>query len=184
MLIALAAIFVLAYAAIALEHPLGVNKSATALIGAALLWTVYATMTGDHALVGHALDESVSSTAQIVFFLIGAMTIVEVVDAHDGFEVITSRISTTDQVRLIWVVGFVTFFLSSILDNLTTTIVMVALIPLCEVISTSCPSPSWSGPWSVPPVILPPVTPPQVSIETSPPALIVAERSPATKALT
>jgi Na+/H+ antiporter NhaD/arsenite permease-like protein len=128
MLIALAAIFVLAYAAIALEHPLGVNKSATALIGAALLWTVYATMTGDHALVGHALDESVSSTAQIVFFLIGAMTIVEVVDAHDGFEVITSRISTTDQVRLIWVVGFVTFFLSSILDNLTTTIVMIALI--------------------------------------------------------
>ena len=128
MLIALAAIFVLAYAAIALEHPLGVNKSATALIGAALLWTVYATMTGDHALVGHALDESVAATAQIVFFLIGAMTIVEVIDAHDGFEVITSRISTTSQVRLMWVVGFVTFFLSSILDNLTTTIVMVALI--------------------------------------------------------
>ena len=128
MLIALAAIFVLAYAAIALEHPLGVNKSASALIGAALLWTVYSTATGDHALVGHALDESVASTAQIVFFLIGAMTIVEVVDAHDGFEVITSRISTTSQVRLIWVIGFVTFFLSSILDNLTTTIVMVSLI--------------------------------------------------------
>jgi len=128
LLIAIAAIFVLAYAAIALEHPIGVNKSASALLGAGLLWTVYAIATGDHAVVGRQLDESVASTAQIVFFLIGAMTIVEVVDAHDGFEVITSRIGTTSQVRLIWLIGFVTFFLSSILDNLTTTIVMVSLI--------------------------------------------------------
>lgn len=128
MLIAIAVIFVLAYTAIALEHPIGVNKSASALLAAGLLWTVYAILTGDHTLVGRQLDESVASTAQIVFFLIGAMTIVEVIDAHDGFEVITSRISTTSQVRLIWLIGFVTFFLSSILDNLTTTIVMVSLI--------------------------------------------------------
>ncbi len=128
MLIAVAAIFVLAYAAIALEHPLGVNKSASALIGAAVLWTIYAVTTGDQALVNHALNESVAGTAQIVFFLIGAMTIVEVIDAHDGFEVITSRIATTSLVRLMWLVGFVTFFLSAILDNLTTTIVMVSLI--------------------------------------------------------
>lgn len=128
MLIAIAAIFVLAYAAIALEHPLGVNKSASALLGAGVLWTIYAVATGDHALVARELDESVASTAQIVFFLIGAMTIVEVIDAHDGFEVITSRINTTSQVRLIWLIGFVTFFLSAILDNLTTTIVMVSLI--------------------------------------------------------
>ncbi|MFK4508351.1 sodium:proton antiporter NhaD [Bradyrhizobium daqingense] len=128
MLIAIAAIFVLAYAAIALEHPLGVNKSASALLGAGVLWTIYAVATGDHALVGRELDESVASTAQIVFFLIGAMTIVEVIDAHDGFEVITSRINTTSQVRLIWLIGLVTFFLSAILDNLTTTIVMVSLI--------------------------------------------------------
>ncbi|WP_245329302.1 sodium:proton antiporter NhaD, partial [Bradyrhizobium centrolobii] len=128
MLIAIAAIFVLAYAAIALEHPLGVNKSATALIGAGLLWAVYAATIGDHAMVGHQLDESVASTAQIVFFLIGAMTIVEVIDAHDGFEVITSRINTTSQVRLIWLIGFVAFLLSAILDNLTTTIVMVSLV--------------------------------------------------------
>lgn len=128
MLIAIAAIFVIAYAAIALEHPIGVNKSASALLGAGLLWTIYALATGDHTIVGRQLDESVASTAQIVFFLIGAMTIVEVIDAHDGFEVITSRISTTSQVRLIWLIGFVTFFLSSILDNLTTTIVMVSLI--------------------------------------------------------
>ncbi|MDA9430651.1 sodium:proton antiporter NhaD [Bradyrhizobium sp. CCBAU 51627] len=128
MLIAIAAIFVLAYAAIALEHPIGVNKSASALLAAGLLWSVYAIATGDHALVGRQLDESVGGTAQIVFFLIGAMTIVEVIDAHDGFEVITSLIRTTSQVVLIWLIGFVTFFLSSILDNLTTTIVMVALI--------------------------------------------------------
>jgi len=128
LLTVIAAIFVVAYAAIALEHPLGVNKSATALIGAGLLWTVYSLATGDHALVGRQLDESVASTAQIVFFLIGAMTIVEVIDAHDGFEVITSRISTTSQVRLIWLIGFVAFFLSAILDNLTTTIVMVSLV--------------------------------------------------------
>lgn len=128
MLIAIAAIFIIAYAAIALEHPIGVNKSASALLGAGLLWTIYAMATGDHALVGRQLDESVASTAQIVFFLIGAMTIVEVIDAHDGFEVITSRISTASQVRLIWLIAFVAFFLSAILDNLTTTIVMVSLI--------------------------------------------------------
>lgn len=128
MLIAIAVIFVLAYAAIALEHPLRINKSATALIGAGLLWAIYAATIGDHAMVGRQIDESVASTAQIVFFLIGAMTIVEVIDAHDGFEVITSRISTTSQVRLMWLIGFVTFFLSAILDNLTTTIVMVSLI--------------------------------------------------------
>ncbi|MCK1394289.1 sodium:proton antiporter NhaD [Bradyrhizobium sp. 1] len=128
MLIAIAVIFILAYAAIALEHPIGVNKSATALIGAGLLWAIYAATIGDPAMVGRQIDESVASTAQIVFFLIGAMTIVEVIDAHDGFEAITSRIGTTSQVRLMWLIGFVTFFLSAILDNLTTTIVMVSLI--------------------------------------------------------
>jgi Na+/H+ antiporter NhaD/arsenite permease-like protein len=124
----IAAIFVIAYAAIALEHPLGVNKSASALVGAGLLWTVYALTTGDQALISRQLDESVSSTAQIVFFLIGAMTIVEVIDAHNGFEVITSLIRTTKQATLMWIVGFVTFFLSAILDNLTTTIVMISLM--------------------------------------------------------
>ncbi|MET3913180.1 Na+/H+ antiporter NhaD/arsenite permease-like protein [Bradyrhizobium sp. S3.3.6] len=128
MLTAIAAIFILTYVAIAFEHPLGISKTATALLGAGLLWTIYAVRIGDHALVSHQLDESVASTAQIVFFLIGAMTIVEVIDAHDGFEVITSRINTTSQVTLMWLVGFVAFFLSAILDNLTTTIVMVSLV--------------------------------------------------------
>jgi Na+/H+ antiporter NhaD/arsenite permease-like protein len=125
---AIVVIFVIAYAAIALEHPININKSASALIGAGLLWTVYAVSSGDHALINRQLSDSVSSTAQIVFFLIGAMTIVEVIDAHNGFEVITSLIRTRKQVTLMWFVGFVTFFLSAILDNLTTTIVMIALM--------------------------------------------------------
>ena len=128
MVTALVIIFVIAYAAIALEHPIKINKSASALLGAGLLWTVYALSTNDHSMVGHQLSESLATTAQIVFFLIGAMTIVEVIDAHNGFEVITSRIKTTKLSSLMWLVGFVTFFLSAILDNLTTTIVMVSLM--------------------------------------------------------
>ncbi len=128
MLTTLVIIFVVAYASIALEHPLRVNKSASALIAAGLLWTVYALMGGDHHLVSENLNESVASTAQIVFFLMGAMTIVEVVDAHNGFYVITSRIKTKKLTTLLWLVGFVSFFLSSILDNLTTTIVMISLM--------------------------------------------------------
>jgi Na+/H+ antiporter NhaD/arsenite permease-like protein len=128
LLIAIVTIFVIAYAAIALEHPIKINKSASALVGAGLLWTVYAMLSGDYALIDKQLNESVSSTAQIVFFLIGAMTIVEVIDAHNGFEVITSLIRTKKQATLMWLVGFVTFFLSAILDNLTTTIVMISLM--------------------------------------------------------
>jgi len=128
MLAILVVIFVVAYAAIALEHPLGVNKTASALIAAGLLWTVYALMSGDHDRVAEKLSESLAATSQVVFFLMGAMTIVEVVDAHNGFEVITSRIRTTSQPALMWLIGIVTFFLSAALDNLTTTIVMISLI--------------------------------------------------------
>ncbi len=125
---ALVIVFVLAYAAIALEHPLKINKSATALLGAGLLWTIYALSAGDPQRVERELGESVMTTAQIIFFLMGAMTIVEVVDAHNGFEVITRRIRTTRLSSLMWLVGIVTFFLSAILDNLTTAIVMVSLM--------------------------------------------------------
>ena len=128
MLTAMIVIFVLAYAAIALEHPIHINKSASALIGAGLLWSIYALGAGDAHRVSEELGESLMGTAQIVFFLIGAMTIVEVVDAHDGFEVITARIKTRQLSTLMWLVGFVTFFLSAILDNLTTTIVMISLM--------------------------------------------------------
>ncbi|MBL8487778.1 MAG: sodium:proton antiporter NhaD [Rhodocyclaceae bacterium] len=128
MLTALVAVFVVTYAAIALEHPLRINKSASALVGAGLLWTLYALAAADSHAIGHQLGESVMATAQIVFFLMGAMTIVEVVDAHDGFEVITRRIRTARLSSLMWLVGCVTFFLSAILDNLTTTIVMISLM--------------------------------------------------------
>lgn len=77
MLAILVVIFVVAYAAIALEHPLGVNKTASALIAAGLLWTVYALMGGDHERVAGNLTESLAATSQVVFFLMGAMTIVE-----------------------------------------------------------------------------------------------------------
>ena len=127
MLSALIIIFVITYAAITLEHSIKINKSATALLGAGLLWTIYAVSTGDHKLVGHQLSESIASTAEIVFFLIGAMTIVEVIDAHNGFEVITSRIKTKKLSHLLWIVGFLSFFLSAVLDNLTTTLVMISL---------------------------------------------------------
>lgn len=128
MLTALIIIFVATYVAIAFEHGLAINKSASALIGAGLLWTVYAVNSSDPHILSEELGVSLLSTAQIVFFLMGAMTIVEVVDAHHGFEVITSRIKTKSLPSLIWLVGFVSFFLSAILDNLTTAIVMISLM--------------------------------------------------------
>ena len=121
-------LFVLAYAAIALEHPLRVNKTATALLAAGVLWTLYALGGSAEHGVAHDLGESLMGTAQIVFFLMGAMAIVEVVDAHNGFEVLTSRVRTGSMARLAWLVGLVTYFLSAVLDNLTTTIVMVSLM--------------------------------------------------------
>ena len=124
----LIAVFVLAYAAITLEHQVRVNKSAPALIGAAVLWTLYAVHLGDTGVVMTHLNASLVTTAQIVFFLMGAMTIVEVIDAHHGFDVITQRIRTKRLSSLMWLVGAVTFFLSALLDNLTTAIVMVSLM--------------------------------------------------------
>ena len=105
MLTALVIVFVVAYAAIALEHPLKINKSASALVGAGVMWTIYAMGTADHHVVTHQLGESLMGTAQIAFFLMGAMTIVEVVDAHNGFEVITKRIRTQQLSTLMWLVG-------------------------------------------------------------------------------
>jgi Na+/H+ antiporter NhaD/arsenite permease-like protein len=125
---ALIILFVLTYAAIALEEPLKVNKSAAALIGAGLLWTLYALANADASLVDEELGESLVQTAQIAFFLLGAMTIVEVVDAHDGFAVITSRLRARTLATLLMFICGVTFFLSAVLDNLTTTIVMISLV--------------------------------------------------------
>lgn len=128
MITALILIFIVAYIAIALEHPLQINKSASALVAAGLLWTIYAIASSDPHIVSHELSETLINTAQIVFFLMGAMTIVEVIDAHNGFDVVTRRINTTKLSSLMVLIGIVTFFLSAILDNLTTTIVMVSLV--------------------------------------------------------
>ncbi len=122
-------VFVLGYSMIALEHPIKINKSATALLAAALMWTLYSFVSPlgvEH--VTQQLTEKLAETAAIVFFLICAMTIVEVTDSHGGFEVITSRIKATSLTSLLWIIGFITFYLSSILDNMTTAIVMVALM--------------------------------------------------------
>src|SRR4030066_1079668 len=108
-----AVIFVLCYAMIALEHPIKINKSSTALIAAGLMWTLYsfASPLGIEGVV-HQLTEKLAETAAIVFFLICAMTIVEVTDSHGGFEVITSRIKATKLTSLLWIIGFITFYLS------------------------------------------------------------------------
>lgn len=119
-------VFVVGYLAIALEHPIKINKTATALLTGVLLWTIYA-MSG-HPGVSEELSHHLSSIAEILFFLLGAMTIVELVDAYQGFRLITDRIQTRNPKRLLWLISWVTFFLSSILDNLTTSIVMVSLI--------------------------------------------------------
>jgi Na+/H+ antiporter NhaD/arsenite permease-like protein len=136
-MIAIVFVFLITYTLIALEHPLRINKSATALIAAGLMWTLYATAAASNALpsaphglesVLEQLKENLSETAAIVFFLISAMTIVEVTDAHGGFDVITDRIRSTKLSGLLLVIAFITFFMSSILDNMTTTIVMVTLM--------------------------------------------------------
>ena len=121
-------VFVLGYLAIVLEHPLKINKSASALLTGVLVWAIWIMMqTGDKELVTEALDHHLGSTAGILFFLMAAMTIVELIDAHDGFTIITSAIRTRKKSTLLWIVCFLSFFLSAVLDNLTTTIVMVSL---------------------------------------------------------
>ena len=127
MIALLLAVFVLAYAAIAFEEPLRINKSASALLGAGLLWAIYAVARANPQQVSGELSESLVGTAEIAFFLMGAMTIVEVIDTHDGFGVITRRITARTLASLAWTLGIITFFLSAILDNLTATIVMISL---------------------------------------------------------
>jgi Na+/H+ antiporter NhaD/arsenite permease-like protein len=128
MIIILLSIFILGYAAIAFENSIKVNKTASALITGVLCWLVYILFTANKIEVNESLLSHLGDISSILFFLLGAMTIVELVDAHDGFEIITKFIAQTNKRKLVWIVGFITFFLSSILDNLTTTIVMVSLL--------------------------------------------------------
>ncbi len=121
-------VFVLGYLAIALEHPLKVDKAASALIIGALGWALYAFSGVDAHHIGEHLSHHLVDIAEILFFLLGAMTIVELIDAHQGFSVITNKITTTKRVPLMWILTVLSFFFSAALDNLTTAIVMSALL--------------------------------------------------------
>lgn len=151
-------VFILGYTAIALEHPLKVNKAASALFIGAVLWVIYIfgasqILTGPgkegfteflahhpeevaqpvfHQYVAYITDWEIihhlGEISEILFFLLGAMTIVELVDQHHGFRIITDKITTRNKVKLLWILSVITFFLSAVLDNLTTTIVMIALL--------------------------------------------------------
>ena len=118
-------VFIVGYACIALEHRLRIDKAAIALIMFGTVWTIYACCIpgGGEALVGH-----LGSTCETLIFLIGAMTIVEIIDSHGGFSLVTGLINTRNKYLLMWVLAIITFFLSAILDNMTTTIVLIMML--------------------------------------------------------
>lgn len=134
MYLAMIAAFVIGYIFIALEHPLKIDKAASAVLTGVICWvllifgreTILAGMETEQ--IDAVLLEHVGEIAEILFFLMGAMTIVELIDAHRGFEVVTNRINTTHRVKLLWIVATIAFFFSAVLDNLTTAIVLAALI--------------------------------------------------------
>ena len=121
-------VFVIGYLLITMEHTIHINKAATALITAVICWTILVMNPAIKETTLNALGHHLTSIAEIVFFLLGAMTIVELIDAHDGFQNITEKIKTTNKTKLIWTIALVTFFLSAVLDNLTSTIVMISII--------------------------------------------------------
>lgn len=120
-------VFITGYMAIAFEHPLRLNKAASALITGVLCWTIYILSGHPHTEINEQLIHHFGEISSILFFLLGAMTIVELIDSHNGFEIITSRIRTTSKRKLLVVISVITFFLSALLDNLTTSIVMTSL---------------------------------------------------------
>ena len=121
-------IFILGYILITMEHFIGINKAAFALLIAVISWTILVLNTSDFTTLFSSLNTHLSNISEIVFFLLGAMTIVQLIDAHDGFSIIAQKIKTSNKNKFIWMVALITFFLSAILDNLTTTIVMVSIL--------------------------------------------------------
>lgn len=124
-------VFVLGYAAIAFEHTIHINKAATALLTGVICWTIFILASDGDLEKEHILKELMhhfGDISGILFFLLGAMTIVELIDAHDGFSSVTELIHTTNKRKLLWIVSLIAFFLSAVLDNLTTTIVMISLL--------------------------------------------------------
>ena len=120
-------IFVLGYACIALEHKIKTDKASISLFMFGLIWSAYALLS-NNANCNVELLEHLGSTCETLIFLIGAMTIVELIDIHGGFHIITARITTRNKYKLIWLLAIITFFMSAVLDNMTTTIIMVMML--------------------------------------------------------
>ena len=120
-------LFAVGYACIALEHKIKINKAASALFMFGAIWSLYALLSGS-ATVGAELLEHLGSTSETLFFLIGAMTIVDLIDTHGGFGIITERITSRNKLLLVWLLAFITFFMSAVLDNMTTTIIMIMML--------------------------------------------------------
>ncbi|MBS1731287.1 MAG: sodium:proton antiporter NhaD [Bacteroidetes bacterium] len=120
-------VFIIGYVAIAMEHPLKLNKAASAIITGVICWSIYILQSKTPESVTGELLHHLGDISSILFFLLGAMAIVELIDAHNGFELITSNLRTKRKSKLLFIIGVLTFFLSAVLDNLTTAIVMVSL---------------------------------------------------------
>jgi Na+/H+ antiporter NhaD/arsenite permease-like protein len=121
-------VFVVGYLVITLEQTLKIDKAATALVTGVLCWTIFAVYAPDKEDLNDTLTHHLGELSGILFFLLGAMAIVELIDSHDGFDIVTNRITQTNKVKLLWIVCSLTFLLSAVLDNLTTTIVIVSLL--------------------------------------------------------
>ena len=119
-------LFVVGYLFIALEHKTRIDKSAVTLLMAGAIWTVFSLL-GNDPHIQHELVDQLGDTCEILVFLIGAMTIVDLIDSYGGFNVITDHITTRNKRKLMWLLAIITFFMSAALDNMTTTIIMVML---------------------------------------------------------
>lgn len=128
MLITIVFLFVLGYIAIVFEHSIKINKTAIAILTGVLTWVVFMVLSEVKSVVSESLSHHLSGISEILFFLLGAMTIVELVDAHGGFSAITKLINNKNKGVLLVKIAFMTFFLSAVLDNLTSAIVMVTVL--------------------------------------------------------
>ena len=118
-------LFIAGYAAITLERRLLVDKSATALVTGALIWVCIA-FSDD--IPHHELVEHLGGIGELLFFLLGTMTIVEIINSHGGFSILSKLFKTTNKVKLLWLFSFSTFFLSAVLGNLSAAIIMITLM--------------------------------------------------------
>ncbi len=127
MITSMIVLFVIGYIGIASEHILHINKATFALIMCGVLWAIYA-MCGNDPNLSEDMIVALGDTCEIVVFLIGAMTIVELIDRYGGFNIIVRHIKAGNKRGLMWVMAIVAFFLSAILDNMITTIIMVMML--------------------------------------------------------